>query len=195
VRERSVLRLVLWLLLVAACGWMLLFGAVILFGGDTETRLGGLAFVIPGGVVALAAGIALKRLPAPPRPVRQPPSAQLPDDAESEFSLRGTGPFAKRLGLRVGPEGFEIKSLIGTVRQSWDDVERFRPVRVGTTGLPRGFGSVEVVTYTVRGHRSLAQRFARWRIGFDRSLPTLEAPPKQLAEVLERYREQYSIYP
>ena len=190
---RSVLRFVLWLLLVAACGWALLFGAVILFGDDTETRLGGLAFVIPGAVVALAARFALKRLPAPPKPVR--PSVQLPDDAESEFSLRGTGPFAKRLGLRVGPEGFEIKSLAGTVRQSWDDVERFRAVRLGTPGLPRGFGSVEVVTYTVRGHRSLAQRFARRRTGFDRSLPTLEASPKQLAEVLERYRERYSFYP
>ena len=190
---RSVLRFVLWLLLVAACGWALLFGAVILFGGDTGTRLGGLAFAIPGGVVTLAAAIALKRLPAPPKPVR--PSVQLPDDAESEFSLRGTGPFAKRLGLRVGPEGFEIRSLTGTVRQSWDDVERFRAQRLGTKGLPRGFGSVEVVTYTMRGHRSLAQRFARRRTGFDRSLPTLEAPPKQLAEVLERYRQQYSMYP
>jgi len=195
VRGRSVLRLVLWLLLVAACGWMLLFGAVILFGDDTETRLGGLAFVIPGGVAALAAHFALKRMPAPPKPARQRPAVHLPEDAEGEFSLQGTGPFARRLGLRVGPEGFEIRSLTGTVRQSWDDVERFRAARLGTTGLPGGFGSVEVVTYTVRGHRSLAQRFARWRTGFDRSLPTLEAPPKQLAEVLERYREHYSMYP
>jgi hypothetical protein len=186
-----VLRFVLWLLLVAACGWVLLFGALIIFGDDTGTRLGGLVFAAGGGGVALAARMALNRLPAPHKARRERPTVHLPDDAEEEFSLPGTGPFAKRLGLRVGPDGFEVKTLRGTVRQAWDDVEHFRTVRIGI-----GYGSsVEAVGYTVRGHRSLAQRFGRWMSGYDRSLPTLEAPPKELAETMERYRQRYSFYP
>jgi hypothetical protein len=182
VTARSVVRFVLWLVLLAACGWALLFGAVVVFGGDTGTRLGGLVLAVAGGPVAVAARMALNRLPAAHKPSEERPAVQLPDDAEDEFTLRGKGRFAKSVSLRVGADGFEVDARRRRLHQSWDDVERFRD-RNGTVG------------YTLRSHRSPIQRFARWVTGFDRSLPTLAAPPEQLAETMERYRERYSFYP
>ena len=187
---RSILRFVLWLLFLAACGWALLFGALIVFGADNDTRLGGLAFATGGGFVALAAWIALRRVPAAPKARAERESAQLPDDAEGEFSLRGTGRFGKkRVALRVGPDGFDLTIRGRTLHQAWDDVERFRVIETGGR-----YGGVVTVAYTLRGERTRAQRFARWITRFDRTLPTLETPPEQLVEVMEQYRQRYSLH-
>jgi hypothetical protein len=67
---RSLALAVLWLLMIAAALAVLLFGAVIIFGEDGETRLGGalISVVALGLVFALRAGIRRLRRPADPPP-------------------------------------------------------------------------------------------------------------------------------
>jgi hypothetical protein len=182
-----------WLLFLAACGCVLLFGAVIFFGEDSETKLGGAAFAIAGAFVALFARVALHVLPGPPRkPRAQPHHVELPEDAEGEFTVQGTGAgrFSKRVWLRVGPEGFDVTIRGRTRHEVWDDVERVKPVRIATSR----YSSIATVGYTLRGHRSPLQRLGRWMSGFDRAIPTVEVPPQKLAEVMEQYRQRYSLH-
>ena len=186
------MRILLRVLMAFAWLLIIVFGAAILFGGDTTTRLTGAALTAIGVGLALAARAGLRRTaPAPP----PAPPPRPPDDIEKETLILGRGRLSRGATLRLNATGLELHHRKKTITFAWNDVSEFKVVYLGS-GQP-GVRGTPLVGYSLRETplrpRKRSEKFTHFMMGTDQTLPGIwERPPSELCPLLERYRQRYS---
>jgi hypothetical protein len=201
---RHLIRAGLFLLLAFAVLIVIVFGAAIIFGGDSTTRLMGVVLTLVGLAIGYLANFGLSRLPAPGweekqrerREAREAEENRPPDDISGEIVIHGRGRLSRDAELRLTPQGFEATHPRRSVAHTWDEIASITPVVVGP--VPVGVtGTANSVGFKLRDgpfhHPSRAERFSRWFLHADELIPGLyERSPHDVADLMERYRERYS---
>jgi hypothetical protein len=197
---RHLIRAALFVLLALALLVAVIFGAAIIFGGDSTTRLVGVVLTLVALAIAYATLIGLSHLPPPGWDERQRKKREAenrpPDDIGGEVVIHGRGRLSRDAVLRLTPDGFEATHPRRSVAHRWDEIADITPIGVGPVNPGVG-RPANAVAFTLRDdplhHPSRTERFTRLVAGGDDLVPGLyERSAPDIAELMERYRERYS---
>src|SRR4051794_36221524 len=188
---RGLVRIGLWLLLALALLVAVIFGAAILFGGDSTTRLVGVVLTVVALGIAYAAAFGLSRLHPKgweeKQRRRREAEARPPDDIEGEVVIAGRGKLSREARLQLTPQGFDATHPRRSVTHAWNEVEKTFPTRIG--GYHTLYAPPNAVAFKLRDgplHQpSRSERITRWLMNADEMLPGLyERSATDVAELM-----------
>jgi hypothetical protein len=190
----TIARIFLWVVLVLAWALVVIFGAAVFFGGDLFTRVVGLVIALIALGIALGIQRVMRRFRhAKPPPVMPEPLHPPADLDHGDFDFPGLGHFKDRTALHLDRNGFDAIRMGKPHRYAWSDVEQFLPVTIHIGGAAVVYGNFDTVGFRLhgRGH-TLWDKIGRWGTDADILLPAVALAPKDLADLMERYRKRYS---